>query len=57
MIQLILEYDPAPPFSAGSPQSAAPETLAKLEDLTAGVRAQRQAAIERAARRLATAQV
>ena len=56
MIQLILEYDPAPP-SAGSPQSAAPETLAKLEDLTAGVRAQRQAAIERAARRLATAQV
>ncbi|PYF03591.1 hypothetical protein BJ122_10682 [Rhodopseudomonas faecalis] len=57
MIQLILEYDPAPPFSAGSPQSAAPETLAKLRDLTAGAREQRQAAIERAARRLATAQV
>ena len=57
MIQLILEYDPAPPFSAGSPQSAAPETLAKLRELTAGVREKRQAAIERAARRLAPAQV
>jgi hypothetical protein len=37
---------------AGSPQHAAPATLARLRDLTAGTRQQRQAAIDRAARRL-----
>jgi cyclohexyl-isocyanide hydratase len=29
-IQLLLEYDPAPPFSAGSPRSAPPELVERL---------------------------
>ncbi|TCT01088.1 DJ-1/PfpI family protein [Aquabacter spiritensis] len=31
-IQLRLEYNPAPPFNAGSPETAPPEVLAMLED-------------------------
>jgi cyclohexyl-isocyanide hydratase len=30
-IQLGLEYDPAPPFDAGAPEKAAPETLAAMK--------------------------
>lgn len=30
MIQLMLEYDPAPPFEAGSPAKAGPEVLGRL---------------------------
>ena len=52
LIQLALEYDPAPPFAAGSPHTAAPAILARLGDLTAAARQQRQAAINRAARKL-----
>ncbi len=52
LIQLALEYDPDPPFAAGSPQTAAPATLARLRDLTAAARQQRQAAINRAAHKL-----
>lgn len=52
MIQLVLEYDPAPPFSAGSPANAAPATLARLSERTAAARRQRQDAISRAVARL-----
>ncbi len=52
LIQLAMEYDPDPPFAAGSPQTAAPATLAQLRDLTAAARQQRQAAIYRAAHKL-----
>jgi transcriptional regulator GlxA family with amidase domain len=30
-IQLQLEYDPAPPFSSGSPEAAAPELVSRLQ--------------------------
>ena len=49
-IQLALEYDPQPPFSAGSPQGAGPEIVARLRALQ-GERLQRVAAtIERVGR-------
>ncbi|MEM1436653.1 MAG: DJ-1/PfpI family protein [Pseudomonadota bacterium] len=37
MTQLMLEYDPAPPFSAGSPEKAGPELLSKLQGTLAGM--------------------
>ena len=37
-IQLYLEYDPAPPFSAGRPDKAPAEARAFLEDIFAGLR-------------------
>jgi len=52
LIQLALEYDPDPPFAAGSPHTAAPAILARLGNLTAAARQQRQAAINRAALKL-----
>jgi cyclohexyl-isocyanide hydratase len=33
MIQLRLEYNPAPPFSAGSPDTAPPEVIARLRQM------------------------
>jgi len=27
MLQLMMEYDPAPPFDAGSPEKAGPEVM------------------------------
>lgn len=35
MIQLALEYDPQPPFDAGSPESAAPELVARYRAMVA----------------------
>ena len=35
LVQLSLEYDPAPPFNAGSPASAGPEILARYQAMTA----------------------
>lgn len=52
MIQLTLEYNPAPPFNAGSPESASPEVLARLGTLTASSRERRRIAVETAAERL-----
>lgn len=52
MIQLTLEYNPAPPFNAGSPDSAPPEVLERLKTLTAPSRERRRAAIEKAAARM-----
>jgi cyclohexyl-isocyanide hydratase len=51
MIQLTLEYNPAPPFNAGSPDIAPPEVLARLTALLEPVRERRRAAIETAAAR------
>ncbi|MFB4317776.1 DJ-1/PfpI family protein [Actinomadura sp. 21ATH] len=36
-IQLALEYDPRPPFDSGSPDKAAPETVATAKALLTGV--------------------
>jgi cyclohexyl-isocyanide hydratase len=47
MIQLALEYAPAPPFNSGRPESAEPETVAAVKQLFAGFAAKRREAIER----------
>lgn len=52
-VQLQLEYDPAPPFAAGSPRSAPPAVVGALRDKQAAFMARRRAATERAAARLA----
>jgi cyclohexyl-isocyanide hydratase len=54
-IQLRLEYNPAPPFNAGSPDTAPPEILALLQDRIARSRQPREEAINRAAARLTAA--
>jgi cyclohexyl-isocyanide hydratase len=51
-IQLRLEYNPAPPFQSGSPDSAPPEVLALIESRTAPFRQRRAEAVVRAAARL-----
>src|SRR5215470_152733 len=51
-IQLRLEYNPAPPFQSGSPDSAPPEVLALIESRMAPFRQRRRAA-ERTGQRLA----
>jgi cyclohexyl-isocyanide hydratase len=51
-IQLILEYNPAPPFNAGSPDTAPAEVLAMLGATMARGRQRRADAIQRAADRL-----
>ena len=53
VIQLRLEYDPAPPFTAGSPASAPADIVARYEDRVAPSKALRQEAVDRAAARLA----
>jgi len=52
-IQLRLEYDPAPPFDSGSPDTAPPEILARFRERIAAGREHRSAANRRAAARLA----
>ena len=52
-IQLRLEYNPAPPFNSGSPDTAPPEILALLKTRIAQGQARRGEAIHRAAARLA----
>jgi cyclohexyl-isocyanide hydratase len=52
MIQLRLEYNPAPPFTSGSPDTAPPEALARLQQRNAAGREHRSAANRRAAERL-----
>jgi cyclohexyl-isocyanide hydratase len=54
-IQLRLEYNPAPPFNAGSPDSAPPEILALLKDRIARSKQPREDAVNRAAARLTVA--
>src|SRR5258706_276966 len=52
-IQLRLEYNPAPPFNAGSPHTAPPEILALMKEKIAAAQTRRGEAIDRAAARLA----
>jgi cyclohexyl-isocyanide hydratase len=51
-IQLRLEYNPAPPFNSGSPDTAPPEILALMKEKIAPAQERRSEAIRRAAARL-----
>jgi cyclohexyl-isocyanide hydratase len=53
-IQLRLEYNPAPPFNAGSPDTAPPQILALIKDRIAPAQARRSEAVHRAVARLAS---
>jgi cyclohexyl-isocyanide hydratase len=53
MIQLRLEYNPAPPFTAGSPDTAPAEILALLKEKIAPFKQRRHEANSRAAAKLA----
>lgn len=46
MIQLAIEYAPAPPFNSGRPETAEPETVAAVQRLFAAFAQQRREAIE-----------
>ena len=52
-IQLRLEYNPAPPFGSGSPDTAPAEIVARLKERIAPNQARRMEAVARAADRLA----
>jgi cyclohexyl-isocyanide hydratase len=52
-IQLQIEYAPAPPFDAGTPERAPAEVLAAARQRGAGMRAEREALVARVAARLA----
>src|SRR5450631_2948537 len=51
-VQLRLEYNPAPPFNSGSPDTAPPEILARIKDRIAPFAQRREEAVQRAAARL-----
>jgi cyclohexyl-isocyanide hydratase len=51
-IQLRLEYNPAPPFNSGSPDTAPSDVLALLQERIAPHRARRAEAVARAAAKL-----
>jgi cyclohexyl-isocyanide hydratase len=51
-IQLQIEYAPAPPFEAGTPESAPPAILARVRERNAAAAPSRRAAVEAAAARL-----
>jgi cyclohexyl-isocyanide hydratase len=51
-IQLQLEYNPAPPFNAGSPDTAPAEVLTLLKERGAQGQARRLEAVKRAAERM-----
>lgn len=53
LVQLSLEYDPAPPFAAGSPEAADAETLARYQTLAERSAPGRDARTRAAAARLA----
>jgi cyclohexyl-isocyanide hydratase len=57
MIQLRLEYNPAPPFNSGSPDTAPPKILAAMKERIAPFAQRRGEAVQRAAARLTSAQV
>lgn len=54
-IQLMMEYDPNPPFDSGSPEKAGPELVALYKQRTAGMMDQRREANRTAAARVAAA--
>jgi len=51
-IQLRLEYNPAPPFNAGSPDTAPADVVAAMRERTAPAKQRRGDAMQRAAARL-----
>jgi cyclohexyl-isocyanide hydratase len=51
-VQLSLEYAPAPPFNAGTPESAAPAVLAQVQQRVAGSLARREQIVARVAAKL-----
>ena len=51
-IQLVMEYDPAPPFPGGSPRTASPALVADMKEKMAGFLNERHLAHERSAARL-----
>jgi cyclohexyl-isocyanide hydratase len=51
-IQLQLEYNPAPPFNSGSPDTASAEVLALLRERGAPRQSRRLEAVTRAAQRM-----
>jgi len=51
-IQLRLEYNPAPPFTSGSPDTAPPEIVARIKERIAPHVARRGEAVARAAEKL-----
>jgi cyclohexyl-isocyanide hydratase len=53
-IQLRIEYNPAPPFNAGSPETAPAEIVALIRERIAASQARRGEMIKRAAARLAS---
>jgi cyclohexyl-isocyanide hydratase len=52
-IQLQIEYAPAPPFDAGLPETAPPAILARVRERHSAIAAERRAAVDSAAARLA----
>jgi len=52
MIQLRLEYNPAPPFASGSPDTAPPEVIARLRQMNPSGQERRKANNATAAKRL-----
>jgi len=48
-IQLGMEYDPHPPFDAGSPERAGAAVVAAVREAAAARQAEREAAVEQAA--------
>jgi len=46
MIQLMIEYAPAPPFNSGRPETASPETVSAVKSRFAAFAEQRRKAIE-----------
>lgn len=52
LVQLSLEYDPAPPFDAGSPEKAGPELVAIFDQRVAQMAPDREAQFRAAAARL-----
>ena len=52
-IQLVLEYDPKPPFDSGSPEKAGPERVARLKERIAAMLEKRAVANKAAAAKLA----
>ena len=49
-LQLMLEYDPHPPFDAGSPERAAPELVERIRRAAEPMLRERDAAVARAAK-------
>jgi cyclohexyl-isocyanide hydratase len=52
-IQLMLQYEPAPPFASGSPRAAGPATVARVQAARTAVQAERERRVREAAARLA----